>query len=90
MHITIKSKLFRGNVRSSSTEGDGGGISVNSRNTGIRPLSGTSSFSNDTARFTNFFIYNGDRICLNKSIIWANTLHPKHVAVRYCLLLSDF
>ena len=29
----------------------------------IRPLSGTSSFSNDTVRFTNFFVYNGDRIC---------------------------
>jgi len=36
---------------------------------GIRPLSGTNSFSNDTVRFTNFFVYNGDRICLNKSII---------------------
>ena len=35
----------------------------------IRPSSGTSSFSNDTVRFTNFFVYNDDRICLNKSII---------------------
>ena len=34
----------------------------------IRPLSSTSSFSNDTVRFTNFFVYNGDRICLNESI----------------------
>ena len=37
----------------------------------IRPLSGTSSFSDDIVRFTNFFVYNGDRICLNKSnIFW--------------------
>jgi len=35
----------------------------------IRPLSGTSSFSNDTVWFTNFFVDNGDRICLSKSII---------------------
>jgi len=28
----------------------------------VRPLSGTSSFSNDTVRFTRFFVYNGDRI----------------------------
>jgi len=31
----------------------------------IRPLSGTSSFSNDTVRFTRFFVYNGDHIIMN-------------------------
>jgi len=28
----------------------------------IRPLSDTSSFSNDAMRFTSFFVYNGDRV----------------------------
>ena len=28
----------------------------------IRPLSGTSSFSNDIVRFIRFFVYNGDRV----------------------------
>jgi len=37
--------------------------------TAIRPLSGTSSFSNDTVCFTNFFVYDSDRICLSESII---------------------
>ena len=36
---------------------------------GVRPLSGTSSFSNDTVRFTRFSVYNGNRICLSKSVI---------------------
>jgi len=33
-------------------------------NVTMRLLSDTSSFSNDTVRFTSFFVYNGDRICL--------------------------
>ena len=35
----------------------------------VRPLSGTSSFSNDTVRFTNFFYYNGDRF---SQLLWGN------------------
>ena len=35
----------------------------------IRPLCGTSSFSNDTVQFTNFFVYKSDCICLN---FWGN------------------
>ena len=31
----------------------------------IQPLSGTSSFSNDTMQFMSFFVYIGDRICLH-------------------------
>jgi len=37
---------------------------------GIRPLSGTSSFSNDTVRFTRFFVYYGDRT--SQFFFWGN------------------
>jgi len=37
-------------------------FSVSDTEFSIRLLSGTSSFSNDTVRFTRFFVYNGDHI----------------------------
>jgi len=38
----------------------------------IRPLSGTSTFSNDTVRFTSFFVYHGDRVCLHSPLFLGN------------------
>ena len=36
------------------------------RSCAIWPLSGTSSISNNTVRFTSFFVYSGDHIYLSK------------------------